>query len=107
MAKFAESNVDDQVRVQLNRHENVARADRRAFQLILHVPFVENVRVRSLLLKLGVCERDFALDSLIDREWLTRVRSCGVNQDVVKSLHNGCGYTSTRHHLPTFLIWRI
>jgi len=75
VAKFAESNVDDQVRVQLKRRRNVARADRHAFQLILHVPFVENVRVRSLLLKLGVCERDFALDSLIDREWLTRVRS--------------------------------
>ena len=48
----AESNVDDQVRCQPSIVPlSVDNAS--DLQMIIHVPFTQNVRVRSILLKLG------------------------------------------------------
>lgn len=48
---FADSGVDDQVR-QESRHVYRLPSTNRV-QMIIHVPFSENVRVRSIVLKLG------------------------------------------------------
>jgi hypothetical protein len=59
LEKLVESAVDDQVRVScLSKQTNINHLDARpsalhTFQLIIHVPFTQNVRIRSILLRLG------------------------------------------------------
>ena len=48
--KYAESNVDDQVRCSAGL---ITGAYEQRTQLIIHIPFTERVRIRSILLKLG------------------------------------------------------
>lgn len=50
--KYLDSNVDDQVRW-LAFPELGSMLTIYVIQLIIHVPFVENVRIKSILLKLG------------------------------------------------------
>ena len=54
--KYLDSNVDDQARVQVACRLVVIWTITNAeiyLQLIVHVPFVENVRIKSILVKLG------------------------------------------------------
>ena len=48
--KFADSGVDDQVGHPLSPHFNSPYI---LVQLIIHIPFTQNVRLKSVLLKLG------------------------------------------------------
>jgi hypothetical protein len=50
-AKFADSNVDDQVRrSHLPLHQCIPA---HPYKLIIHIPFTQHVRLKSVLLKLG------------------------------------------------------
>lgn len=51
-SKFADSGVDDQVGEQYLCGPTI-NIDKFNGQIIIHVPFTQNVRVRSILLKLG------------------------------------------------------
>lgn len=52
-SRFAESGVDDQVRASEYKVEHCISRARMFLQIIIHVPFTQNVRLRSVLLKLG------------------------------------------------------
>lgn len=55
--KYAESNVDDQVRIHDSSTDPGRLTSRLDLQLIIHIPFTERVRIRSVLLKLGMCDQ--------------------------------------------------
>lgn len=48
--QFADSGVDDQVRTS---HGELGDIIRPCMQMIIHVPFSQNVRIKSVILKLG------------------------------------------------------